>query len=254
MNRINWEQLSATKPERPSSAEKCLPPQDGTTSTISVAVIHDQPLFLRGIKSILKEEADITIVGEGASASDALRIASRNRPEFMILSDAIVSSNSPSNLIPLLSEVSKVLLLMTTIEIRDIVSKLNAGALGCLLHEAAETELVRAIRSVSRGEIFLSGELSTRLIRDAVDITRVSGKPQGVQIGLSSRESEVLRYVGQGLTNKEIGQKLCLSEKTVKHYVTCILSKTKARNRVQAALMTRDDKNNGVGIDRKGAA
>jgi len=254
MNRINCEQLSVTKPERPSSAEECLPPKDGTTSTISVAVIHDQPLFLRGIKSILKEEADISIVGEGASTSDALRIATQTRPELMILSDAIVSNYSPSNLISLISAVSKVLLLTTTIEIRDIVFKLNAGALGCLLHEAAEAELVRAIRSVSRGEICLSGELSTRLIRDAADIDRVSGKPQGVQIDLSSRESEVLRYVGQGLTNKEIGQKLCLSEKTVKHYVTCILSKTKTRNRVQAALMTRDNKNNSVGINRKGAA
>jgi DNA-binding NarL/FixJ family response regulator len=208
-------------------------------SAISVAVIHGQALFLRGIRSILKEDSSLTVVAEGTSISDALRIATHSRPDIILMCDLIASNRSSPNPISSVSGPSKVLLMTATAEIEDLVFKLNAGAVGCVLHEAAEMELVRAIHAVTRGEIYLSSRLATRFIREAAGITLVRDKSESMLGDLSYRESEVLRYVGQGLTNKEIGRKLFLSEKTVKYYMTCILSKTKTRNRVQAALMAK---------------
>ena len=121
---------------------------------------------------------------------------------------------------------------------RDVLAALRAGAIGYVLKGVSAAELVDILEGVARGEAHVSPGLAARLLQDFEKPGRAA--PRRPIDELSRREEDILRRVAKGLSNREVAEDLAIQEKTVKHYMTSILEKLQARNRVEAALIARE--------------
>ncbi len=207
---------------------------------LTVVVADDHPLYRSGVVRSLEEAGDFTVVGEAANAPDAVRLAGETGPDLVLLdismpgngieaAGAIAASGAPARIVMLTASESE----------DDILKALAAGAHGYVVKGVGADDFVSALRAVARGESYVSPGLAARLL---VAMRAPASAPQssaGFET-LTAREEQILRLVAQGLSNKEVGRKLDLQEKTVKHYMTTILQKLQARNRVEAALKARE--------------
>jgi DNA-binding NarL/FixJ family response regulator len=206
---------------------------------IQIAIVDDHPLVRDGILYSLQAERDFEVVGQGASADDALRLAREKQPDLMLLDVSMpggglnaareIASAQPS---------VKVVMLTVSSDETDVLDALKAGARGYLLKGVTAQELVRVLRDVWAGEVYVTPTLASQIL------VAMSGTPppatKSVETPLdqlSDRERQVLELVAKGLSNKEIGRQLSLTEKTVKHYMGNVLGKLQARNRVEAAML-----------------
>jgi DNA-binding NarL/FixJ family response regulator len=205
---------------------------------IRVGIVESDTFFREGISLHLSAQVDIEVVGETEVLSDAVKFASELCPDILILDlkntvdafnviEAIKRSSSPIRIMAVsLSEDSDL-----------VTSAMRTGADGYLLRSVNGKDLVQAIRMLHSGQRYLTPSLAYALLRRHDERHR-SDQTQGDQVsGLTPREREVLTIMVEGRSNKEIGRRLDLAEKTVKHHVTNILQKLKARNRVEAVLM-----------------
>jgi two-component system nitrate/nitrite response regulator NarL len=135
--------------------------------------------------------------------------------------------------------VVKIVMLTVSEHDDDVLSALQVGARGYILKGIGGDELISIVRSVKRGESYVSPDLAARLLVEARSGNSHGAAPDPID-GLTAREEQILKLVSRGLSNKEIGRDLDLQEKTVKHYMTNILQKLQVRNRVEAALLARD--------------
>jgi two-component system, NarL family, nitrate/nitrite response regulator NarL len=206
--------------------------------SIRIAVVDDHPLFLEGLVHTLGEAPEIKVVARGASVNDVLRTIQQNGCDIFLL-DINIPGSGLATLESIIASDPKlrVIILTVSADQNHVAEALRLGARGYLPKGVSGPELLSAIRAVHRGESYLSPTLAARMLM-------VSGliRGRGQQTAdpfqdLSNREEEILGFVGQGLSNKEIGSKLALSEKTVKHHVTNLLQKLSVQNRVQAALL-----------------
>ena len=123
--------------------------------------------------------------------------------------------------------------MLTVFEDEDkLLAAFKAGARGYILKGVSARDLANVVRNVANGEVYVSPSLAAGML-----MTLTRGRPADPLEELTEREHEILRLVGQGLTNREIGERLHLSEKTIKHYITNILQKLQVRSRVEAALL-----------------
>lgn len=209
---------------------------------IRIAVVDDHPLFREGVAYTLSTAGGFDVVAQGSSASDAIRIASEKHPEIMLLDvsmpgSGIEAARSISTVAP---QTMTVILTVSESE-EHVAAALQAGARGYVLKGSSASELVRTVQAVYNGESYVSPGLAARLL------TQMKQQAQAMPTheeaaDLTAREDEILNYVSRGLTNKEIANKLDLSEKTVKHYMTNIMHKLQVRNRVEAVLALRRTK------------
>jgi len=205
---------------------------------IHVVIVDDHPLFRDGVAQTLAASPDIEIVGQGASAEDAVRLTRDLLPDVLLLDITIPGGGlSAAQTIAAAYPVIKIVMLTASEDEDNLTSALRAGAKAYILKGVSARELVSIIRGVFAGEVYVTPGLATSLL---MEMTR---KPSGARPAISlldeltERERQILELVAIGASNKEIGQKLYLSEKTVKHYMTNILQKLQVRNRVEAALM-----------------
>ncbi len=205
---------------------------------IHVVIVDDHPLFRDGVAQTLAASSDIEIVGQGASAEDAVRLTRDLLPDVLLLDITIPGGGlSAAQTIAAAYPVIKIVMLTASEDEDNLTSALRAGAKAYILKGVSARELVSIIRGVFAGEVYVTPGLATSLL---MEMTR---KPSGARPAISlldeltERERQILELVAIGASNKEIGQKLYLSEKTVKHYMTNILQKLQVRNRVEAALM-----------------
>jgi two-component system nitrate/nitrite response regulator NarL len=206
------------------------------TSSISVAVVDDHPLFREGVVRSLNETGSFTIVAEGSSRDDAIRIASELTPD-MLLIDLSMPGNGLTAIAPIrvASPTTRVVVLTVSETAEDVAAALNAGAAGYLLKGVGSRALVEILNAVMAGEIYVTPSLSARLL------SHLSGGGDGNSTAnpirsLSSREIEVIDLLADGMSNKEIALRLDVQEKTIKHHVSHILSKLGASNRTEAAM------------------
>jgi two-component system nitrate/nitrite response regulator NarL len=205
---------------------------------LHVAIVDDHPLFREGVAHILSAQPDIEVVAEGESTADALRIAAESMPDIMLLDvsmpgDGLNAVREIATSYPVIS-----LVMLTVSEEEDVVTAaLRAGARAYILKGVAARELVRILRSVAAGEVYVTPSLAASLLFELTG--GKSDAPPSPLEGLTERERQILERVAAGDSNKEIGAQLHLSEKTVKHHMTNILQKLQVRNRVEAALMAR---------------
>jgi len=204
-------------------------------TAITIGIVDDHPLFREGVSRSLSEVDDFVVVGEGASSDDAIRIAAADRPRVLLL-DVSMPGGGIKAISAVLSQspATRVLMLTASEEIETLSAALQSGAAGYVLKGIGSRGLTEAIRAVVRGSKFVSPAMSAKVMERSLG-TRSSPKAS-----LTPRELEVMRLVAEGLSNKHIGLRLSLQEKTVKHHMTQILLKLGVTNRTEAAIKWRD--------------
>lgn len=203
--------------------------------SIRIGIADDHPLLREGVANTLKKRADLQVVEQGANADDARDIAQRVRPDVMLM-----DVNMPGDVFAAVRFISteladvKVLMLTVSESEDDAFLALEAGARGYVLKGVSGPDLVLAIRSVAKGETYITPEFANKLLSN---IKKHEAENQ--QFDLTPREEEVIVEVSKGLTNREVASKLLISEKTVKHHMGCVMQKLNARNRVEAVTALR---------------
>ena len=201
---------------------------------IRILVADDHPLFREGVVHSLASEADFSIVGEAASGEEALRLARDLLPDVLLLDiampgwDGLLTAEKITTACPAIK-----IVMVTVFEDEDkLLAAFKAGARGYVLKGVSARELATVVRAAAHGEVYVAPSLAAGIL---VALTR--GRSADPLQELTEREQEILKLVGKGLTNREIGERLHLSEKTIKHYITNILEKLQVRSRVEAALV-----------------
>ena len=205
---------------------------------IRIAVIDDHPMFREGAMQVFAGTHDIRVVAEGATAADAVKVAEELRPDVMLLdlglpgggleAAAIIAGTIPS--------VRAVVLTASESEF-DIAAALTVGARGYIVKGSSGVEVVETVRAIFNGESYVAPSLAARLPVQMRMHWEASAHKSASD--LNGREEAVLSLVSLGMTNKEIANRLHLTERSVKHHMTTIMRKSKVRNRVEAMLMFR---------------
>jgi len=207
---------------------------------IRVAIADDQQLIRGGFRSLLESEADIEVVGEAGTGTEAVALVTALKPDVVLMDirmpdgDGLWATEQiAAN--PALADTH--IVIVTTFELDEYVGQaIRAGASGFLVKDTEPVELIRAVRVVAGGEALLSPGVTKRLLERLAG--SITDAPDTRQLAvLTEREREVLGLVGHGLTNDEIGQRLFLSPLTAKTHVSRIMSKLLARDRVQLVVV-----------------
>jgi len=201
---------------------------------IRVVVADDHPLFCQGVVHSLAHESDILVVGQAVSGEEALRLARDLLPDVLLLDIAMPGKGglAAASEISVACPATQIVMLTVSEYQDDLLAAFKAGARGYVLKGVSARELANVVRTVALGEVYVSPALAGGIL---VEFTR--GRPPDLLAELTDREREILKLVAQGLTNREIGERLYLAEKTVKHYMTNVLQKLQVRSRVEAALL-----------------
>ena len=206
---------------------------------IRVAVIDDHPLFRDGVIHTLRSAPDIEVVAEGATAQDAVEIGRCHAPHIMLL-DISMPGCGLEAAREIQRECPNVKAVMLTASENEnhVRTALQHGVNGYIVKGCSGPELLRIIRVVQNCESYITPALAARLLTQRKKPDSDTGTPV-TAASLTHRENQVLQLLSQGLMNKEIAYKLKLTEKTVKHYMTELMQKLNARNRVEAVLISR---------------
>ena len=206
------------------------------TQPIRLVVIDDHPLFREGVTRSLTEIGGFEVVGEGSTAEEALRLAHQEAPDIILL-DISLPGGGLNAIAPVLGlrPSQKIVMLTVSEDSDDLAAALNSGAQGYVLKGVGSRTLAEILRSVAAGERYVSPTLSARLLSALSNASQASPLAE-----LSPREREILALVADGLSNKRIGLKLGLHEKTIKHHMSRILATLKVSNRTEAAMVLRD--------------
>ncbi|MEV8093300.1 response regulator transcription factor [Kitasatospora sp. NPDC085879] len=206
------------------------------SAPIKVFLLDDHEVVRRGVHDLLDAEPDLTVVGEAATVEQALARIPALRPDVAILDMRLPDGDGVTVCRELRSRMPELgCLILTSFDDEDaLLDSIMAGASGYVLKQISGTDLVSAVRTVAAGQSMLDPGATTRLMARLRGDTapQVSGLPQ-----LTDREQEILALIGEGLTNREIGQRLYLAEKTVKNHISRLLAKLGVERRVQAAVI-----------------
>ncbi|AGJ56522.1 DNA-binding response regulator [Streptomyces sp. FT05W] len=211
---------------------------------IRVLVTDDEPLIRAGIRMILSSADDMEVVAEAANGREAVDIARSQRVDVALLDIQMPVMDGLTALAELRRSAPevRVLILTTFGERQNVLRALGAGSAGFLLKDSAPAELMRAVRAAAAGEAYLSPG-ATRHVVDSLASGGTADRAERARRRLEKltvRERDVLTLLGEGLSNADAGQRIHMSEATVKTYVSRILAKLECDNRVQAALLARD--------------
>jgi two-component system, NarL family, nitrate/nitrite response regulator NarL len=203
------------------------------TEPIRILVADDHPLFLEGLVATLSGDEEMQVVATAIDASTAVDAAREHRPDLALLDVAMPGGGlEAARLIGTASPATRVVMLTSSENQDNLVAAMNAGAKGYVLKGIAGRELRAILKSVHGGDVYVAPGLAYGMIKG---LTRPRARDPLEE--LTKRERDVLELVGAGLSNAEIGGRLGLAEKTVKHYMTAILGKLEVGSRVEAALL-----------------
>jgi DNA-binding NarL/FixJ family response regulator len=203
------------------------------TEPIRILVADDHPLFLEGLVATLSGDEEMQVVATAVDSSTAVDAAREHRPDLALLDVAMPGGGlEAARLIATASPATRVVMLTSSENQDNLVAAMNAGAKGYVLKGIAGRELRAILKSVHGGDVYVAPGLAYGMIKG---LTRPRARDPLEE--LTKRERDVLELVGAGLSNAEIGGRLGLAEKTVKHYMTAILGKLEVGSRVEAALL-----------------
>lgn len=203
--------------------------------TISVLLVDDHAVVRQGVKAFLVTQSDISVVGEAGSGEEAVKLAEQHVPD-VILMDLIMPNLDgveATRRVKQVSPRSQIVVLTSYHEDEHVFPALKAGALSYILKDVSADELATAIRKAAAGEAVLHSRVAARIIKELQGRRADHLNPF---TELSERELEVLKLIADGMSNAEMAAKLVLSEKTIKGYVSNILSKLHLADRTQAAV------------------
>ncbi len=204
------------------------------SNPIRILIVDDHAIVREGLRSFIQIKPDMEVVGEAGDGIEALEKARTLRPDVILL-DIVMPRLDGIETIKQLKQqrcAARILVITSFAEDEQVFPAIKAGALGYLLKDSKPQELIQAIRNVYGGEPSLHPTVALRLMDD---LSRESELPQ-TEEPLTEREMDVLTLIAQGLSNREIGEQLHLSERTVAKYTSNILDKLHLANRTQAAL------------------
>ena len=204
------------------------------SESISIVVVDDHPLFRQGVVSALKGEPDFQVVGETDSGEQALQLARTLMPQVMLLDVSMTGWNGiqTAEKVSIACPATAIVMLTVSDDKDRLLAAFKAGARAYVLKGVSAQELARVVRAAAAGEVYVSQSLAGEML-----VSLTQGKAPDPLQELTSREREILALIGNGYTNRQIGEKIFLSEQTIKHYVTNILQKLQVRSRVEAALL-----------------
>ncbi|MFB6613023.1 response regulator [Streptomyces sp. NPDC085524] len=206
---------------------------------IKVFLLDDHEVVRRGLRDLLEAEADITVVGEAATAEQALARGPALRPDVAVLDVRLPDGDGITVCRELRSQMPGLACLMlTSFDDEDaLLDAIMAGAAGYVLKQINGSDLVSAVRTVATGQSMLDPATTARLMHSLRDPDSARLPEDTRLTTLSERERAILELIGDGLTNRQIAKRLYLSEKTVKNHISRLLGKLGVERRVQAAVI-----------------
>jgi two-component system, NarL family, response regulator DevR len=200
---------------------------------IAVFLLDDHEIVRRGVKEVLEAEPDITVVGEAGTASSALARIPALKPDVAVLDVRLPDGDGVSVCRDIRSKMPEVACLMLTSYGDDeaLFDAIMAGAAGYVLKQIRGNDLVGAVRTVASGESMLDPEAASRVMKRM----REQSARSDPLAGLTDQERRILELIGEGLTNRQIGERMFLAEKTIKNYVSALFAKLGMERRAQAA-------------------
>ena len=201
---------------------------------IRIAIVDDHELVREGVRAMLGDDPDLKIVGERGSAEDIADFVSETRPDIVLLDARLPGLSGPEACRVLGITHPDVKVIILTVYSDDVLveESIRAGARGYVIKDVERFDLKQAIRAVHRGEAVVSPTIAQRLMdRVREDANSTANPPV-----LNERQTQILRLITEGYSNKEIARRVHLSENTVKSHVQDIFAKLDVRNRVEAAI------------------
>jgi DNA-binding NarL/FixJ family response regulator len=209
--------------------------------TIRVLLADDQPLIRTALQMVIADTPDIDVAGEAGTGAEAVELAASLHPDVVVMDIRMpgLDGIEATRLITAGPGTAHVVVLTTFDDDEYVYAALRAGASGFLVKDMALEEILAAIRAVAAGDALIAPAVTRRLIEEFA--RRPDPAPAGRTIeGITGREREVLTLVGRGLSNTEIAAELIISIATVKTYLTRLLTKLDARDRVQLVIIAYD--------------
>ena len=205
------------------------------TEPVRVFLLDDHEIVRRGVRELLEAEVDLVVVGEASTAEEALVRVPAVRPDVAVLDVRLPDGDGVTVCRELRSQDPGLACLMLTSFSDDdaMVGAIMAGAAGYVLKQVRGSDLVGAVRTVARG----GSLLDPRTTLQVMDRMRAQAETKDPLRSLTEQERRILELVGEGLTNRQIGERMFLAEKTVKNYVSSLLAKLGLERRTQAAVL-----------------
>ncbi|MDX6257043.1 MAG: hypothetical protein QOJ11_3377 [Frankiales bacterium] len=204
-------------------------------TAVRIFLLDDHEVVRRGVKDLLESEPGWTVVGEASTAAEALVRVPALRPDVAVLDVRLPDCDGVSVCRELRSQIPELACLMLTSFSDDeaLFDAIMAGAAGYVLKEIRGSDLIGAVRTVAAGGSLLDPKATARVLE------RLRTPPQRVDPleALTDQERRILELIGEGLTNRQIGERMFLAEKTVKNYVSAVLGKLGLQRRTQVAVL-----------------
>jgi two-component system, NarL family, nitrate/nitrite response regulator NarL len=205
-------------------------------TAVRILVADDHAIFRDGLRKLLEGSDEVTIVGEASNGNECVKMLSKLKPDILLLDLRMPEKDG----LAVLEEVNfdslptRVIVLTAAEDDRDVVRAMRLGARGVVLKQSASDLLLKSIRKVHDGEIWLDNRMTAEVI-DAFKKSAEAGQRREKPL-LSDREKEIVQLVAQGFRNREIGEKLFISEQTVKNHLHNIFDKLGVSDRLELAL------------------
>jgi DNA-binding NarL/FixJ family response regulator len=203
---------------------------------IKVLIADDHKMFRQGLRMLFEMEPDIKIVGEARDGLEVQELATQLDPDVILMDINMPGADGVEATRQILTRQPNLAIIILTMfrEDEHVFQAIRAGARGYVLKDADSVEVTRAIRTVASGSSVLDPAMTAKVFNQFKLLAEMSEKSN--REGLTDRELEILSLIAQGASNREIGEKLFLSEKTIKNYVTSIFQKLQTNDRTQAAV------------------
>jgi len=211
-----------------------------TPERLRVVLADDHPVFRHGLRALLEEATDIEVVGEASSGEAGVELAESLRPDLVLMDIKMPGVNGIDATRRIHSECPDVRVLILTMfeDDNSVFAAMRAGARGYILKDADKEDLLRAVRSVGRGEAIFSPAIATRVLDYFTSGPSTMSRDAFPM--LTARERDLLQLLARGLSNAQIAAELGLSVKTVGNYVSSVLTKLQVADRAQAIVRARD--------------
>jgi DNA-binding NarL/FixJ family response regulator len=205
---------------------------------ITVVVIDDHPIVRAGLRAVLEAAGDVTVVADGASGADALRLVNLHCPNVLVLDVNLPDLNGLEVTRQLRAQCATAAILALTVhdDSQTIFGLLESGAIGYVLKDEALETLANAVRAVAQGDSWLSPAVARQVVQRAIAPVASAPAPAVLPLPLTPGERQVLSYLAQGLDNAAIADRLVVTKRTVQNHVSNIYGKLGINSRTEALL------------------
>lgn len=208
------------------------------SNSIKVLLVDDQSLFREALANLISSDPIFEVVGSVTNGEEALRATAIHQPEVILmdLRMPVMDGVSATRRIKAQFPNVKVIALTTFSDDESVFDAIRAGAVGYLLKDSSKEDLFHAISLAAENKYFLPPEITARVVKEFTRISKPKQVVQALQVNLTAREMEILKLIAEGISNKEIADRLVIAEGTVKNHISKILEKMDVSDRLQALL------------------